>query len=146
MNKDIYVCNNCGWESIGWIGKCGGCGNWGTLQLQEGGLSADSGSKRKETVDSSITMSPLKNIDIASEKRISSGFAEFDTVLGGGFVIGSAVLLSGLPGVGKSTLALEVLINMARNGLSVLYISSEESIQQVSRRFGRVKNKRKMMN
>lgn len=143
MNKDIYVCNNCGWESIGWIGKCGGCGNWGTLQLQEGGLSSDGVSKSKETVDSAITMSPLKDIDIASEKRISSGFTEFNTVLGGGFVIGSAVLLSGLPGVGKSTLALEVLINMARSGLSVLYISSEESIQQVSRRFSRVKKQTK---
>lgn len=138
MNKEVYVCNNCGWESIGWIGKCGGCGNWGTLQLQEGGLSASSSKSQKESIDSSITISPLKDIDISSEKRIGSGFVEFDTVLGGGFVIGSAVLISGLPGVGKSTLALEVLINMARNGLSVLYISSEESIQQVSRRFARV--------
>lgn len=143
MNKEVYACNNCGWESIGWIGKCGGCGNWDTLELQEGGLSASSSKGQKESIDSSITISPLKDIDISLEKRIGSGFVEFDTVLGGGFVIGSAVLISGLPGVGKSTLALEVLINMARDGLSVLYISSEESIQQVSRRFARVKKQTK---
>ncbi|HQF36140.1 MAG TPA: ATPase domain-containing protein [Candidatus Dojkabacteria bacterium] len=138
MNKNLYVCNNCGWESIGWIGKCGGCGNWGTLQLQEGESLTISKSSGKEIIDSSISISSLKDIDISSEKRMSSGFKEFDTVLGGGFVAGSAVLLSGLPGVGKSTLALEVLVNIASSGSQVLYISSEESIQQVSRRFNRV--------
>jgi len=138
VNKNLYVCNNCGWESIGWIGKCGGCGNWGTLQLQEGESLTISKSSGKEIIDSSISISSLKDIDISSEKRMSSGFKEFDTVLGGGFVAGSAVLLSGLPGVGKSTLALEVLVNIASSGSQVLYISSEESIQQVSRRFNRV--------
>ena len=130
-----FLCNECGYESLKWEGRCSSCGQWGTLQefkeypVQEG---------KVKDVAESISIKDLKNSKGKdSQSRISSGFEELDRVLGGGFVGGQVVLLAGEPGVGKSTLLLQVASNLSSEG-KVLYISVEESVSQVYSRYKRL--------
>jgi DNA repair protein RadA/Sms len=127
--KTIYVCANCGNTSPRWQGKCPQCGEWNTLEEQTAPSTA------KGSVDARpgrpIRLSEVKDGAIV---RISSGITEFDSVLGGGIVPGSLMLLGGDPGIGKSTLALQIAVHMAKAGNSVLYVSGEESAQQIKLR------------
>ena len=122
-----FRCTECGWSSIKWVGRCGECQQWGTVQ--------DSAAPAARVTPASIPESraarPITDIGAESVAHWPSGIAEFDRVLGGGVVPGAAILLSGEPGVGKSTLLLEVASRAAASGQRVLYVSAEESVSQV---------------
>ncbi len=134
--KKYYKCTECGYKSTNWMGKCSSCGNWNTFVefIEE----KSKVSNRKISKD--ITVKPLieKSLDI-EEERISINIKEVDRVLGGGLVKGSLVLLGGEPGIGKSTLTLQIAKELAKNNKKVLYISGEESINQISIRAKRLK-------
>ncbi|MDR6867167.1 DNA repair protein RadA/Sms [Microbacterium resistens] len=125
-----YVCTECGWTTAKWVGRCGECQQWGTVVEQ----AAQTGIVRQVAAvapSSARTARPITSLTTEESPRRSSGVAEFDRVLGGGIVPGAAILLSGEPGVGKSTLLLEVAAAGARSGRRVLYASAEESTAQV---------------
>lgn len=123
----IFVCSNCQNRTPRWQGKCQSCGQWNTLEEQKVISSAFGGSKSSAPVD-------LGQVDVEQKQKIKSGINEFDEVVGGGIVPGSLVLLGGDPGIGKSTLALQ--LSMRLN--NVLYVSGEESVHQIKLRAGRV--------
>jgi DNA repair protein RadA/Sms len=125
-----YRCTECGWTSAKWVGRCGECQQWGTVveaAEQTGILRAIV----PVAPSASRSARPITEIDTTDAPRRTSGVGEFDRVLGGGIVPGAAILLSGEPGVGKSTLLLEVAAQSARGGRRVLYASAEESTAQV---------------
>jgi DNA repair protein RadA/Sms len=129
-----FKCTECGWTSIKWVGRCGECQSWGTVV------------DNAENAPSPRAVVPIRVSEARAAKPITeigstddathwpSGIAEFDRVLGGGIVPGAAILLSGEPGVGKSTLLLEVASRAAARGMRVLYVSAEESVNQVKMR------------
>lgn len=150
-NATQYVCSECGWNGVKWYGRCPECGQWGTIEeFHEARPSATSRTaapgRTSRTQASSAILSgngaakPITDISTESTTRISTGFEEFDRVLGGGIVPGSVVLVAGEPGIGKSTLLLETAGNAARENSkkSVLYISGEESQAQVRMRASRI--------
>ncbi|WP_214467886.1 DNA repair protein RadA [Microbacterium flavescens] len=125
-----YRCTECGWTTIKWVGRCGECQQWGTVVE----ASEPTGLLRSVTPvapGAGRAARPITHIDTADAPRRTSGVGEFDRVLGGGVVPGAAILLSGEPGVGKSTLLLEVAAQSAKAGRRVLYASAEESTAQV---------------
>src|SRR5215471_13814711 len=140
-----YVCQQCGGEQSKWMGKCPDCGTWNTLE-EVVDLPQSSAQQRRQTLlgTSSLaqgTKSPLvlPHIKPLVQERISVGFAEMDRVLGGGLVAGSLILVGGEPGIGKSTLLLQVSGAIAKDVGAVLYVSGEESIEQVKMRAERMK-------
>jgi DNA repair protein RadA/Sms len=125
-----YRCTECGWTTLKWVGRCGECQQWGTVVES----SEQIGITRSVTAvapGAARAARPITSIDTTDAPRRTSGVGEFDRVLGGGIVPGAAILLSGEPGVGKSTLLLEVAAQSARAGRRVLYASAEESTAQV---------------
>jgi DNA repair protein RadA/Sms len=122
-----FRCTECGWTSVKWVGRCGECQQWGTV-LETAAVS--SRTVAATSVGSSGAR-PITEIGAESSAYWPSGIDEFDRVLGGGIVPGAAILLSGEPGVGKSTLLLEVASRAAATGQRVLYVSAEESVSQV---------------
>ena len=125
-----YVCTECGWTTAKWVGRCAECQQWGTVQEQ----GAQTGILSRITPlapTAAKAARPITQITTEDAPRRTSGVGEFDRVLGGGIVPGAAILLSGEPGVGKSTLLLEVAAQAARAGRRVLYASAEESPAQV---------------
>ncbi len=124
-----YRCTECGWTSVKWVGRCGECQQWGTVveAATSTGLAASSVTALAPT----RSAPPLTEIVTRETPRRTTGIGEFDRVLGGGVVPGAAILLSGEPGVGKSTLLLEVAARTAAAGRRVLYVSAEESLGQV---------------
>ncbi|WP_102191380.1 DNA repair protein RadA [Microbacterium aurantiacum] len=125
-----FVCTECGWTTAKWVGRCGECQQWGTVSEQ----AAPTGILRRMTPlapHADRAARPITQITTEDAPRRTSGVGEFDRVLGGGIVPGAAILLSGEPGVGKSTLLLEVAAQSARAGRRVLYASAEESPAQV---------------
>ena len=131
QNKTIYMCDNCGNEFSSWSGRCTMCGEWNTLkEIKIGNLKTKSGQKLKD-----ITIENLNDINIENSTRISTGIGELNRVLGGGIVPGSIILLGGEPGIGKSTL----LLQLANNLKKVLYLSAEESAAQIKIRADRLK-------
>ena len=144
--KTVYVCSNCGETSPRWMGRCPSCGSWNTMnedvvaEAPKAGLSSSKAAApaRQEGV-TSLTARRLADISTTEEKsRILTGISELDRVLGGGIVLGGVVLLSGEPGVGKSTMLLQ-LCGAISNQHSVLYITGEESVRQVKLRAARFK-------
>ena len=142
-DKTMYVCSNCGQESAKWIGKCPACGQWNTYK--EIRVSADTGTNAARSAAQSVrsAMSSnhnrpmrLRDISAKDEPRMSTGDGELDRVLGGGLVPGSIVLLGGEPGIGKSTLTLQTILNM--HDRRVLYVSGEESAHQLKMRAERL--------
>ncbi len=125
-----YRCTECGWTALKWVGRCGECQQWGTVveAAEPTGLTR---SVTAVTPGADRAARPITAIDTRDAPRRTTGVGEFDRVLGGGIVPGAAVLLSGEPGVGKSTLLLEVAAQSARAGRRVLYASAEESTAQV---------------
>ena len=132
--KSVYVCSECGYESVKWFGKCPGCGEWNTMEEQTPVVSAKSVTRSKATIK---PVQRLNEIDSDIEKRLSTGIKEFDRVLGGGIVEGSLVLLSGDPGIGKSTILLQICQSLGQKH-KILYISGEESARQIKLRANRL--------
>ncbi|MGO1409823.1 MULTISPECIES: DNA repair protein RadA [unclassified Microbacterium] len=122
-----YVCSECGWATAKWVGRCGECQQWGTVIE----VAQQAASKRVKSMIPTSAAAPITQIVTQEAPRRPSGIGEFDRVLGGGVVPGAAILLSGEPGVGKSTLLLEVAARAASTGRRVLYASAEESPAQV---------------
>ena len=141
-NKTLYVCSDCGYESAKWMGRCPSCGAWNKMEEQEPAASvssAASGPQRKSTV--TVPSAPARTLDQIEEgeqERSRCGIAEFDRVLGGGIVPGSLILIGGDPGIGKSTLLLQVSALLAGQGARVLYVSGEESARQIKMRAKRL--------
>ena len=141
-NKTLYVCSDCGYESAKWMGRCPSCGAWNKMEEQESAApvsSAASGPQRKSTV--TVPSAPARTLDQIEEgeqERSRCGIAEFDRVLGGGIVPGSLILIGGDPGIGKSTLLLQVSALLAGQGARVLYVSGEESARQIKMRAKRL--------
>lgn len=127
-----YVCNVCGAESSSWSGKCYSCGEWNTLEEQ---LVIDSANIKSE--GKNLKIHTLSNILAKDHKRMITGIEEVDTVLGGGVVAGSVSLLAGQPGIGKSTLLLQLAYQLSKR-YSILYISAEESAHQIGIRAERI--------
>ena len=137
--RAVFVCQACGFESSKWLGRCPDCGEWNSLleerrdvtppgRGRQGSLGLEGGSRPK----------PYDLVDVSEAARVSSGIDEFDRVLGGGIVPGSMVLIGGEPGIGKSTLLLQVAHLLGRTGGPVLYVSGEESERQVKLRGDRL--------
>ena len=122
-----FICDQCGTEALKWAGKCSGCGAWNSLVEQA--VSKFSRPPRRAGPPASVV--PITDVVAEEEGRLRSGLEQFDRALGGGVVAGSVTLLAGDPGIGKSTLLLQVANSLAGNGGSVLYVSGEESPQQI---------------
>ena len=135
--KSVYICSSCGYESPKWLGKCPGCGDWNTMneEIKESVKVTSASSGR-----SSIYSPPqeITDIDTDDEKRYSTGSRELNRVLGGGLVKGSLVLIGGDPGIGKSTILMQVCDYMGKDGKKVLYVSGEESKRQIKLRASRL--------
>ncbi|MGN1151606.1 MAG: DNA repair protein RadA, partial [Lachnospiraceae bacterium] len=133
----VFFCQNCGYESSKWMGQCPGCKEWNTMVEEKVAAKAGSagGSVRRKE---SVQPSSLSEVNIKEEERMSTHMAELDRVLGGGIVPGSLTLVGGDPGIGKSTLLLQVCRHMAADGRKVLYISGEESLRQIKIRANRL--------
>ena len=135
--KSKWICQTCGYETSGYLGKCPDCSSWGTLveetysktPIREASSMADSRNSAPQL---------LKDISLDESIRYTTGILEFDTVLGGGLVMGSLVLVGGDPGIGKSTITLQSCGNLAKNGLKTLYVSAEESAKQIKLRAERL--------
>ena len=132
-----FFCQNCGYESAKWMGQCPGCKEWNTFVEELVDRKALSGSGKSKPASEAKPV-PLSSIVASDEERVSTNMKELDRVLGGGIVRGSLVLVGGDPGIGKSTLLLQVCRNLSAQGLSVLYVSGEESLQQIKIRAERI--------
>jgi DNA repair protein RadA/Sms len=131
--KNEYTCGECGWSSTKWVGQCGECQQWNSM-VEGAGATRGLGtikSIKPATIVASSAAKPITDVSTVAVASRSTRVGEFDRVLGGGIVPGAVVLLSGEPGVGKSTLLLEVAANTAKSGAKVLYVSGEESVGQI---------------
>lgn len=137
--KTVFFCQNCGHEESKWLGQCPACKEWNTfveekVTVSRGSTSAAS-EAGKERASKVVTLS---SVSVEEDERIRTGIAELDRVLGGGIVQGSLVLVGGDPGIGKSTLLLQVCQRLSDAGKNVLYISGEESLKQIKLRADRM--------
>ncbi len=136
--KNLYVCQSCGVQTNKWAGQCGDCGGWNTLVEETITPDLEKQSARfANYAGAESTLTLLKNVKIAKQHRLETGIAEFDHVLGGGLVNDSVILIGGDPGIGKSTLLLQVLCHVSST-TPTLYITGEESLQQVAMRATRL--------
>ncbi|MBN1277984.1 MAG: DNA repair protein RadA [Deltaproteobacteria bacterium] len=131
--KSIYICQSCGYQDIKWMGRCPDCGQWNTI-IEE----APRPEKRNQGLSSMSSPQTIDTISLSPEMRLKTGISEFDRTLGGGIVPGSVVLIGGDPGIGKSTLILQVLEKIAARGHRAAYLSGEESPQQIKLRAERL--------
>jgi DNA repair protein RadA/Sms len=135
--KSVYVCSECGYESPKWNGKCHNCGAWNSF-VEETTVVTSSKSSSSKAVDVSSQIMELSEVDtLVDDVRYSTGIGELDRVLGGGLVKGSLVLLGGEPGIGKSTLLLQICEYLGK-GNTILYVSGEESARQIKLRADRL--------
>lgn len=135
-NKTVFVCSDCGYETAKWYGKCPGCGEWDTLNEEQIIVESSKSSRNRLTHNSGVALT-LDKIDSSTELRYDTGIGELNRVLGGGLVKGSLVLLCGDPGIGKSTILLQLCQYIAA-GFSLLYVSGEESAYQIKMRAKRL--------
>lgn len=140
-NKTVFVCNECGYESAKWLGKCPACGSWNTFFEQKIIENKNSSLKLNTNNGKANTPQKLNSYEAKETIRTSTGFEELDRVLGGGLVKGSLILLGGEPGIEKSTLILQLCDKVQGDG-QVLYVSGEESAEQIKLRADRLRNKK----
>lgn len=133
--KTVFFCSDCGHESSKWLGQCPACKSWNTFVEEKQSVTKKGGAKPKRASASPMNMS---EVSIKSEERIPTGIGELDRVLGGGIVTGSLSLVGGDPGIGKSTLLLQVCRNLVNAKRKVLYVSGEESAHQIKMRAERI--------
>lgn len=133
-SKSVFVCQECAYETPKWVGKCPGCNNWNTMveELKETGF------KRATTMSNSVSPRSIMDIKSSEHERFNTGIQELNRVLGGGLVKGSLTLISGDPGIGKSTLLLQTAKNICEKYGRVLYVSGEESEEQIKMRGDRL--------
>lgn len=124
--KMIFVCNTCGYETLKWLGKCPMCQGWDTFKEFEPVVKADGKERQKPVI--------ISDEELADEERVTTGISEMDRVLGSGMTIGSAILLGGDPGIGKTTLCFDIAAKLTEGGSKVLYVSGEESLKQLASR------------
>lgn len=136
--KSVFVCQNCGAEAPKWVGKCPACGEWNSyveeVVRKEGGAAKSASFVAESTKSKPIL---IREVEISEEPRMDTGCGEFNRVLGGGIVPGSLTLIGGDPGIGKSTLVLQIVLNI--KGRRTLYVSGEESVKQLKLRAERLK-------
>ena len=135
--KTVYFCQECGYESAKWMGQCPGCKAWNTF-VEETVSAKKNPSGNLKSSEKRQDPVILKDISLSEDERQTTQIGELDRVLGGGIVSGSLVLVGGDPGIGKSTLLLQVCRNLAENQVTVLYISGEESLRQIKLRANRI--------
>lgn len=135
-SKTVFVCSECGYETPKWAGKCPGCGEWNTM-VEDVRLPQKSAVSAAPRPAHTFSATPLSQINAADEHRFVTGISELDRVLGGGIVKGSVILLSGDPGIGKSTILLQVC-NALQRDIKILYVSGEESAIQIKLRTKRI--------
>ena len=136
-NKMVFFCRECGYESAKWMGQCPGCKSWNTF-TEEPVAMKPSGRVNALKADGKAEPVKLSQVSVDEKDRISTNMEELDRVLGGGIVPGSLILVGGDPGIGKSTLLLQVCRNLSDKALDVLYISGEESLHQIKMRANRL--------
>lgn len=132
---NVFYCKECGYESAKWLGQCPGCREWNTFVEEP---AVKKGSTIIRTTSEAAKPSVLSDISLETEDRTKTGMEELDRVLGGGIIGGSLILVGGDPGIGKSTLLLQVCRNLTDNGKKVLYVSGEESLKQIKLRALRI--------
>ncbi len=136
--KTMYVCQNCGYDTPKWLGKCPGCGQWNTLVEEIVKEERNVSRGLNLGLSQSSTPCPISEVTVEDLPRMTTGSQELDRVLGGGIIPGSMVLIVGDPGIGKSSLTLKVCANEAALGKKVLYVTGEESVRQVRMRADRL--------
>lgn len=139
--KSYFFCSECGYQSSSWLGKCPECGKWNTFSEEVVQAVKPASSSKLRSPLATSAPKPISQVVAAETQRIPTGCAEFDRVLGGGIVPGSLILLGGEPGIGKSTLLLQTALNIP--GRRILYVSGEESEQQIKMRADRLMGERK---
>jgi DNA repair protein RadA/Sms len=138
--SSIHVCSACGHETARWAGQCPGCGEWNTLVEEARPPAASAGGRGRSSAGrgTAVATVPLRSVAAQEHDRLSTGIGELDSVLGGGIVPGSLVLIGGAPGIGKSTLTTMALANLVAEGRATLYVSAEESAAQIRLRAERL--------
>jgi DNA repair protein RadA/Sms len=136
--KTVFVCQNCGTQAPRWVGKCPNCEEWNSYIEEEIIARNEAQSMRSQIALAAVAPVLLKEVDVFQDKRYLTAIGEFDRVMGGGIVPGSVTLIGGDPGIGKSTIILQVGCALSRTGLKVLYVSGEESVKQAKMRADRV--------
>ena len=136
--KSVYVCSQCGYESSRWYGKCPSCDSWNTMEETAPAAAAAPAKPNKQRGGTGGGVEKMSDIAAGVQSHEPTGIAEFDRVLGGGVVEGSLMLVGGEPGVGKSTLLLQVCDKLAKIGKRVLYVTGEESARQIRLRADRL--------
>ncbi|MDD2724912.1 MAG: DNA repair protein RadA [Methylovulum sp.] len=138
--KTAFVCEQCGADFPRWGGQCTSCGEWNTIkEVRLGNAASDRHDRAAGYAGSISEVKRLSDVNLSQAERVLTDISEFDRVLGGGMVVGSVVLIGGAPGAGKSTLLLQAIANMADRDVGVLYVSGEESLQQIAERAHRLK-------
>lgn len=135
--KIHFVCQSCGYQAPKWLGKCPGCHQWNTL-VEERIIEEKVSERNLLGFESEAIPTPITEIITVEKGRFQIGIGELDRVLGGGIVFGSVILVGGDPGIGKSTLLLQMMNHLATRGIKVLYVSGEESLQQTKMRADRL--------
>lgn len=136
--KTAYVCQECGYDTLKWLGKCPGCGAWNTMVEEVLPSTAEASGGLRLGLSSSSEPESIEFVKIEDMPRFQTGSEELDRVLGGGVIPASMVLVVGDPGVGKSSLTLRVCADVARQGAKVLYVTGEESVRQIRMRADRL--------
>jgi DNA repair protein RadA/Sms len=136
--KTVFGCQNCGYQSPKWLGKCPDCGSWNSFVEEVVSPAADRPGHSLAISGQDVPPQSILAIETREEGRQKTEISEFDRVLGGGLVVGSVVLIGGDPGIGKSTLLLQALDRLARKKIHVLYVSGEESLRQTKMRGDRI--------
>ena len=129
--KTVFFCNECGYESPKWVGQCPACRAWNTMTEERINASQSVAKTVKEALQGETVIAKIDEIELSREDYIPTTMPEFDRVLGGGIVPGSLTLVGGDPGIGKSTLLLQICRLLGQKGHSILYISGEESLKQI---------------
>src|SRR6185436_4378374 len=135
--KTLFVCQTCGAQSPRWVGRCQECDSWNTYVEENVSVASSSASSLKNPIRTNVDPVLLRAVAAEEEKRFVTGIIEFDRVMGGGIVPGSVTLIGGDPGIGKSTLSMQISCALAQAGMKVLYVSGEESIKQTKMRADR---------